>query len=1199
MRITTLILALCSISFSMAQLGTVDIIDRYQETKRIYGSVRIGDKIYVGGESLDNQYFRPTVICTDTSGTVLWNSALLGGLPYSNQTVRSLHASADGFLYGVCSTMSSNAVIKMDPLTGTVLWSTIVPDVSKLQDYGSNIACLSNGSGTYLKILNGSTGVEISSHFLRNGYLESIEVDEQLNVYYASYDTIIKRDHLNLNNAAWRVKYTAQSMNSFSRIYYDTVSGKLLGFGKTNVGQFKVLVLDTLAGAVLNTVQPAGFNNLLVDVVKVKNDDVYFATKTGSTAIDGFRLVKMHLPTATFSWTFFQNVTGNSGNNGIVDFEWDASGQVYCYGYSNSSYSNTGSHLTLLKVSPSGGLIYQKKYSFNTTLDNESDPSRCFLINSHLYLTGYMQGKKLSDLGNNNHLIQVDTLTGDSLFTAPLGGTTVNNSSEVKRIEPHPDGGFVACSRKGQLLNVQRYDSNNSLVWDVNYLKNETYAYQPVDVAIAPTGQILIGLYTTSVNTSNNLAISTTSNDLMVMLLDPNGNKLSETSFYGMVSMTASSRILDVYHDGTQFFALMLDNTGVNKQVKISMTGIPSYPVTDQVQFSFLSKQRRYFGNYSASNYMIVGNNGAFNPVTLRIFSKLDMSIQDVKVCPSYATEMHTFKEVGTSSILIGGVSTTGFEYLLLMNKLTGAILWQQTALSNASNIRVVDMEIDPTGTVVYVLSQNDGASVVRKYNLSSGTLMQTHTKPATGFSYTVNDFALNVPTNQLVVGCMRDNYANFNQEGYTYTLNTNLVETDNSVFGAGNFPQTPTVNAVHFNPNHELILGGAQPHTFAAKGVIQFASCIDTAMLNVTTCNAYLCPINNVTYTSSGTYTIYQPTSSVCDSIFTLNLTLLAPSLATQNITACDSLVWAVNGQTYNTSGQYVDTIPSVAGCDSIITLNLTIVPSQPITLTNVFVMPSDINTCLGEAAFSLAGNAPFQLNIDNGAQQVTSNGYSLITGLCPGVHDLEVTDNCGDTLVINFVVPVDSNYVFTNPFLDSLAIDSLGVIATNCDIYYNGIDTAYVDSIWATGNTVNVIWNIVDSNGSNLDTSSYVLNNGNGVYWLQLSVYCPFKALGDYFTCTVAIYFENGDIEAAGLQDYETALFRMYPNPVNDQLTLSWDEIYPAKVQVLDQRGAMIRQLELSSGSSISVRDLSPGMYFIHWSANGRSSIAKFVKQ
>ena len=63
--------------------------------------------------------------------------------------------------------------------------------------------------------------------------------------------------------------------------------------------------------------------------------------------------------------------------------------------------------------------------------------------------------------------------------------------------------------------------------------------------------------------------------------------------------------------------------------------------------------------------------------------------------------------------------------------------------------------------------------------------------------------------------------------------------------------------------------------------------------------------------------------------------------------LTACDSTVWG--GVTYDKSGLYSDILLSVAGCDSIITLDLTIV--SPVT-NNV-----DSTICFGDSAL-LAGS-------------------------------------------------------------------------------------------------------------------------------------------------------------------------------------------------------------------------------------------------
>jgi surface protein len=90
---------------------------------------------------------------------------------------------------------------------------------------------------------------------------------------------------------------------------------------------------------------------------------------------------------------------------------------------------------------------------------------------------------------------------------------------------------------------------------------------------------------------------------------------------------------------------------------------------------------------------------------------------------------------------------------------------------------------------------------------------------------------------------------------------------------------------------------------------------------LNIITCPSYI--FNGQTLTSSGVYYITFMNVNGCDSIITLNLTINSSS-STLNVTTCPSYFF--NGQTLTSSGVYYDTLMNVNGCDSIITLNLTI---------------------------------------------------------------------------------------------------------------------------------------------------------------------------------------------------------------------------------------------------------------------------------
>lgn len=426
------------------------------------------------------------------------------------------------------------------------------------------------------------------------------------------------------------------------------------------------------------------------------------------------------------------------------------------------------------------------------------------------------------------------------------------------------------------------------------------------------------------------------------------------------------------------------------------------------------------------------------------------------------------------------------------------------------------------------------------------------------------------------------------------------IVESNGSLVTYNNLTlSTSYVNDIYVNPSGNPILVGQFSLTPEKYGIsrLKLAPAIHHTQ-QVSSCGPFTW-VNGIIYTANTNSPNYTFTNEDgVDSIVTLNLTIVQPSFGTETQTACDSFNWSVNGQTYTSSGQYIDTIPNATGCDSIITLNLTIIPSLPLVIENTFSMPSDANNCVGEIAVSVSGNADFELDFDNGSQVITSGGYSLVTGLCAGVHDLHITDHCGDTLTTQVVIPVDSNYVFNNPFLDSLAVDSLGVTVTNCDIYYNGINTAYIDSIWTNGNTVNVVWNIVDSNGSNFDTTTYVLNNGNGVYWLQLSVFCPNKSLGEYFTVTEAVYFNNGSVSTAGLTESKQSFFEIYPNPTTSQVRVYFSGS-DAELTVFDLQGKEVLKDRIQNQETISLEGFERGVYLFDFRSSAGHSIQRVVKQ
>lgn len=99
---------------------------------------------------------------------------------------------------------------------------------------------------------------------------------------------------------------------------------------------------------------------------------------------------------------------------------------------------------------------------------------------------------------------------------------------------------------------------------------------------------------------------------------------------------------------------------------------------------------------------------------------------------------------------------------------------------------------------------------------------------------------------------------------------------------------------------------------------------------------------------TTSGTYTDIIPNANGCDSTITIHLTLKKPTFSTFNYTACKKYVSPSGKNIWKTSGTYLDTLTNKAGCDSIITINLAIerVDTSIIKMGSTWVATDSANT-------------------------------------------------------------------------------------------------------------------------------------------------------------------------------------------------------------------------------------------------------------
>ena len=96
---------------------------------------------------------------------------------------------------------------------------------------------------------------------------------------------------------------------------------------------------------------------------------------------------------------------------------------------------------------------------------------------------------------------------------------------------------------------------------------------------------------------------------------------------------------------------------------------------------------------------------------------------------------------------------------------------------------------------------------------------------------------------------------------------------------------------------------------------------------------------LNQKKYDRTGVYrdTVYSGVDNLPDTTYTLVLTVLSVYEETINDTICYGGTYSFGDEQLTASGQYIHRMETAAGCDSVITLNLTVLPEKRVELTEL----------------------------------------------------------------------------------------------------------------------------------------------------------------------------------------------------------------------------------------------------------------------
>lgn len=277
---------------------------------------------------------------------------------------------------------------------------------------------------------------------------------------------------------------------------------------------------------------------------------------------------------------------------------------------------------------------------------------------------------------------------------------------------------------------------------------------------------------------------------------------------------------------------------------------------------------------------------------------------------------------------------------------------------------------------------------------------------------------------------------------------------------------------------------------------------------------------VNNQLYKTQGVYTQVKLNFTGCDSIITINVTIKKSTSKSIVDSACDSL--RINGIKYTLTGIYTQIATNSIGCDSIIKLNLIIKRSSSSVL--------NISSCKS-----------YKLN----SQLYTGSGIYY--------QNLKNADGCDSSikLILN-IVNVDTSVTRNGFILTANAIGATAYQWVNCNT--NSIIPGEINQDFTA--TSNGSYAVIVTKNFCTDTSSCIYVNSVGMNI-------------------------NNNIQKP----------KVFPNPTTDILNINLaDGIFPASLKMVDQYGHIVyeKMNMLSNNISVDLSNMANGYYILEIKGN-----------
>ncbi|MBX2960245.1 MAG: T9SS type A sorting domain-containing protein [Flavobacteriales bacterium] len=342
---------------------------------------------------------------------------------------------------------------------------------------------------------------------------------------------------------------------------------------------------------------------------------------------------------------------------------------------------------------------------------------------------------------------------------------------------------------------------------------------------------------------------------------------------------------------------------------------------------------------------------------------------------------------------------------------------------------------------------------------------------------------------------------------------------------------------------------------------------------------------LNGQTYTESGVYSQTLTNTFNCDSVVTINLTIHQPDSIIDFVTSCDTITW-LDGNTYSSNTNTPTfTLTNLAGCDSIVTLNLTI--------NNSTFGTDVINAC--DSIIWIDGNTYTTNNNTPTFTLTNATGCDSIVTL-----NLTINNSTFGTDVINAcdaITWIDGNTYTTNTNTSTFTLTNLegcdSVITLNLTI--NNNDTSITQNI----NTL--------SAGETGATYQWIdCNNNNAIIIGEINQsYIPVSS-GNY----AVVISKNGCIDTSscvnfiitGINDLENPYVKISPNPTTAEFLIELPNFsQKTHLSIISVEGKTVYTNNTINTNKVIVDaiDWSKGIYVLKITDEKNTQVLRLIKQ